>query len=137
MNQNEYCALEKKIDASIGRLADHLHTLPPSSLAADQSMRHRPDQRILNRLEELREALFLFCGVEDLELSERPSNCLRSQHICTISQLVKRSPADLLKIRNFGANSLKEIKQVLSLRNLSLGMDLRFGGQPEFAEDDE
>jgi DNA-directed RNA polymerase subunit alpha len=60
--------------------------------------------------------------VQELELSVRASNCLESEKVETIGQLVKYTEADLLKIRSFGKTSLKEIRRKLADMGLSLGM---------------
>lgn len=63
--------------------------------------------------------------LSELDLSVRASNCLRSEKTQAIQQLVIRSEYDLMKIRNFGKTSLKEIKKKLSDIDLTLGMDLQ------------
>ena len=60
--------------------------------------------------------------IAELELSVRASNCLESVKIETVGQLVKKTDADLLKIRSFGKTSLREIKRKLADIGLSLGM---------------
>lgn len=62
--------------------------------------------------------------VSTLELTVRPSNCLTMVGVHTIRDLVKRTEADLLKIRNFGKTSLNEIKEKLKKFDLHLGMDI-------------
>ncbi len=62
--------------------------------------------------------------VDGLELSVRASNCLASQDIHTIGQLVQMSEEDLLKVRSFGKTSLREVKRKLADIGLSLDMDL-------------
>jgi len=62
--------------------------------------------------------------VESLDLSVRASNCLSSQKIDTIGQLVAMSDDELLKVRSFGKTSLREIRRKLADLGLSLGMDL-------------
>lgn len=62
--------------------------------------------------------------IEDLDLSVRSRHCLDSENITTVGELVARSDAELLKVRNFGQTSLTEIKKKLASMNLSLGMDL-------------
>lgn len=56
----------------------------------------------------------------ELELSVRSSNCLKNANIQTIGDLCNKTEADLLKSRNFGRKSLKEIKEVLAEMGLSL-----------------
>jgi DNA-directed RNA polymerase subunit alpha len=58
--------------------------------------------------------------IEDLELSERPRNCLKRAQINTIGELVRRSADDLLAITNFGQKSLDEVLARLDERGLSL-----------------
>ncbi|MCC6737565.1 MAG: DNA-directed RNA polymerase subunit alpha [Planctomycetia bacterium] len=73
-------------------------------------------------MEELKQKLQM--SVSELDLSVRASNCLTSENIQTIGELVVRSEPDLLKVRNFGKTSLKEVKKKLADMGLSLGMDL-------------
>jgi DNA-directed RNA polymerase subunit alpha len=58
--------------------------------------------------------------IEDLDLSERPRNCLKRAQINTIGELVDRTQADLLAITNFGQKSLDEVIQRLDERGLAL-----------------
>ncbi len=60
--------------------------------------------------------------VQEMELSVRAANCLESEKIETVAQLVKMTEAELLKIRSFGKTSLREIKRKLVDMGLSLGM---------------
>ena len=58
--------------------------------------------------------------IEDLDLSERPRNCLKRAQINTIGELVERTEDDLLAITNFGQKSLDEVLQKLDERGLAL-----------------
>jgi DNA-directed RNA polymerase subunit alpha len=58
--------------------------------------------------------------IEELELSERPRNCLKRARVDTIGQLVQKTEDDLLAITNFGSKSLEEVIQKLDERGLSL-----------------
>jgi DNA-directed RNA polymerase subunit alpha len=58
--------------------------------------------------------------IEELELSERPRNCLKRARVDTIGQLVTKTEDDLLAITNFGSKSLEEVLQKLDERGLSL-----------------
>jgi DNA-directed RNA polymerase subunit alpha len=62
--------------------------------------------------------------VQELDLSVRANNCLESAKIQTVRDLVKKTDADLLKVRSFGKTSLREVKRKLADMGLSLGMDL-------------
>jgi DNA-directed RNA polymerase subunit alpha len=66
----------------------------------------------------------LFRSVDELELSVRASNCLKTANIRSIADLVQRTEHDLLKTKNFGKKSLNEIKTILGEMGLSLGMRL-------------
>ena len=66
----------------------------------------------------------LFRSVDELELSVRSANCLQQANIKTIGDLVQRTEAEMLKTKNFGRKSLKEIKEILAEMGLSLGMKL-------------
>jgi DNA-directed RNA polymerase subunit alpha len=66
----------------------------------------------------------LFRSVDELELSVRSANCLQNANIALIGELVQRSEQDMLKTKNFGRKSLKEIKEILSVMGLSLGLKI-------------
>jgi DNA-directed RNA polymerase subunit alpha len=101
-------------------LEDHFELLtnfpeasPPEEDAARDETRPRT---------ELNENLFR--NVDELELSVRASNCLKTANIRTIADLVQKSEAELLKTKNFGKKSLNEIKTILGEMGLALGMRL-------------
>ncbi len=58
--------------------------------------------------------------IEDLELSERPRNCLKRAQVNSIGELLQKTEDDLLAITNFGQKSLDEVIQKLDERGLSL-----------------
>jgi DNA-directed RNA polymerase subunit alpha len=62
--------------------------------------------------------------VDELELSVRAANCLQAANIKYIGDLVQKTEAEMLKTKNFGRKSLKEIKDILNSMGLSLGMRL-------------
>lgn len=63
-------------------------------------------------------------SVEDLELSVRSFNCLQNAGIHYIGDLVQRTENEMLKTKNFGRKSLKEIKEILNEMGLELGMKI-------------
>lgn len=67
--------------------------------------------------------------VRDLELSVRSENCLMRGGVHFIGELVSRSRADLLKIRNLGKISLKEIEEKLTKFDLALSGEIE--GDPD------
>jgi DNA-directed RNA polymerase subunit alpha len=58
--------------------------------------------------------------IEDLDLSERPRNCLKRAQVNTVGELVQKTEDDLLAITNFGQKSLDEVVAKLDERGLSL-----------------
>ena len=58
--------------------------------------------------------------IEDLDLSERPRNCLKRAQIDTVGQLLERTEDDLFAITNFGQKSLDEVLEKLDERGLAL-----------------
>jgi len=74
----------------------------------------------------------LFRSVDELELSVRSANCLQNANITLIGELVQKSEQDMLKTKNFGRKSLKEIKEILGTMNLGLGM--KFDSWPAMLE---
>jgi len=63
-------------------------------------------------------------SLAELELSVRATNCLESEGIATVRDLVMRTDEELLEVRNFGETTLKEVKSKLAERGLSLGMKI-------------
>ncbi len=79
-------------------------------------------EEVDQELERIRELLGR--SVEELELSVRSSNCLKAANIKSLGELVRKTEADMLKYRNFGRKSLKEILDILDGMGLALGMDV-------------
>jgi DNA-directed RNA polymerase subunit alpha len=94
---------------------DFMHTPPPPPETGETGA-----EPVLRT--ELNEHLFR--SVDELELSVRASNCLKTANIRTIADLVQRTESELLKTKNFGKKSLNEIKTILGEMGLSLGMRL-------------
>ena len=82
----------------------------------DEPVEHLSEEEPLNEN--------LFRSVEELELSVRSANCLQNANIHIIGELVQKTEAEMLKTKNFGRKSLKEIKEILSDMGLSLGMKI-------------
>jgi DNA-directed RNA polymerase subunit alpha len=68
-------------------------------------------------------------SLAELELSVRATNCLESEGITTVRELVMRTDEELLEVRNFGETTLKEVKVKLAERGLNLGMKLPSGAR--------
>jgi len=80
------------------------------------------DEEVNEESEKMKELLDR--SVEELELSVRSSNCLKAANLKTLGELVTKSESDMLKYRNFGRKSLKEIADILDGMELHLGMDI-------------
>ncbi|RME80895.1 MAG: tetratricopeptide repeat protein [Planctomycetota bacterium] len=68
--------------------------------------------------------------IKEFELSVRARNCLNKMHIRTLGDLIEKTEEELLAYKNFGENSLQEIKDMLSKYNLSLGEGKRQAASP-------
>ncbi len=64
----------------------------------------------------------LWKTIDSLELSVRSANCLQNANIRFVGELVQKTESDMLKTKNFGRKSLKEIKDTLETMSLQLGM---------------
>ncbi|MCX5776602.1 MAG: DNA-directed RNA polymerase subunit alpha [Candidatus Firestonebacteria bacterium] len=73
-------------------------------------------------------------SVDELELSVRSANCLKLAGINTIDELVKKSESEMLKYRNFGKKSLKEINDILKTMGLDFNMDINSPDIPDDCE---
>ena len=60
--------------------------------------------------------------ISDFELSVRSRNCLKKMNIFTVGDLLRTSESELLSYKNFGETSLQEIKQILEIKEMRLGM---------------
>jgi DNA-directed RNA polymerase subunit alpha len=88
----------------------------------EEQMKEEVVEEVDEEIEKLRDLLGR--SVEELELSVRSGNCLRRANIKTLGDLVARSESEMLKYRNFGKQSLKEITEILAGMGLYLGMDV-------------
>ena len=72
----------------------------------------------------LRIRKLLKMSVDELELSVRSHNCLKSANIDTIGDLVRRDEQEMLRFRNFGRKSLQELSKILEEKGITFGMDV-------------
>jgi len=79
----------------------------------------------------------LLRSVDDLELTVRSANCLKAENIFFIGDLIQKSEVELLKTPNLGKKSLTEIKDILAIKGLSLGMRLENWPPPGLHQDQE
>ena len=80
------------------------------------------EEEVQEVLEDLPFNKNLLRKVEELELSVRSANCLKNDNIVYIGDLVQRSEPEMLRTQNFGRKSLNEIREVLKIMGLELGM---------------
>jgi len=79
-----------------------------SAEIAERSLAEDEDTELLNR------------PLDDIRLSVRARKCLRKLNIHTLSDLIQRTDAELLGVKNFGITSLNEIKKAIGKLGLSL-----------------
>ena len=80
------------------------------------------EEEVQEVLEDLPFNRNLLRKVDELELSVRSANCLKNDNIVYIGDLVQRSEPEMLRTPNFGRKSLNEIREVLKVMGLELGM---------------
>ncbi|MEO5333246.1 MAG: DNA-directed RNA polymerase subunit alpha [Magnetococcus sp. YQC-5] len=78
--------------------------------------------------------LNLFRKMDDIVLSVRSANCLRSEGVVYVGDLVQKTESSLLKMSNFGRKSMNELKVILQEMGLSFGMSLE-GWPPDNIEE--
>ncbi len=76
--------------------------------------------------DEIVDVSILSIPIEELGLSVRAFNCLNTAEVKTLGELVVLKKEELLKFRNFGKNSLREIEDVVESKGLRLGMHLKY-----------
>ena len=84
-------------------------------------------EKVVKKEAEEEENKYLSESIEILDLSKRPLNCLVSSKITKIRQLVSMSRDELMKMKNLGSKSLKEIEKKLEEKKLYLGMQFKRG----------
>lgn len=87
-------------------------------------MEDRPEQAAAGEQVDHELERKLNMSLAELELSVRATNCLESEGITTVRDLVIRTDEELLEVRNFGETTLKEVKSKLQERGMHLGMKL-------------
>jgi len=72
----------------------------------------------------LRVRKLLKTPLAELGLSVRAFNCLKAAEVKTLGDLAGLEISDMVKFRNFGKKSLKELEELMVSKNLNFGMDL-------------
>ena len=76
-------------------------------------------------------------SIEELDLSVRSKNCLKRANIYTLGDLIRKSEDEMMKVRNLGRKSLKEIMQKLHERGLDLNRSYDSDSFEDDVEDEE
>ncbi|MBY0228893.1 MAG: DNA-directed RNA polymerase subunit alpha [Gemmataceae bacterium] len=96
------------------------YTEPGPEIGLDGGLDEKPGDSA--EMQELERKLNM--SLAELDLSVRATNCLESEGITTVRDLVIRNDEELLEVRNFGETTLREVKQKLTERGLTLGMKI-------------
>ena len=81
------------------------------------------DMEILVSREEDKQVKLMELPIEEMDLSVRSYNCLKRAGVNTVEDLIKKSKADMLKVKNLGVKSIDEVIQKLESYGLSLRKD--------------
>ena len=84
---------------------------------------HMANEQILVSKEEDKQVKILELPIEEMDLSVRSYNCLKRAGVNTVEDIVKKSRADMLKVKNLGIKSIDEVIQKLESYGLSLRKD--------------
>jgi len=122
---------EKAVDEASRILIEHFEYLlffDDEDIAGSKSAEKEKISEDESAMESINENILK--PIEDLEISVRAYNCLKSAGIDTVAQLVQKNEYELLRTKNFGRRSLLEINEVLERLGLRLGMKI----DPEILE---
>ena len=86
---------------------------------------YEPEEKIANKKLEKK--------IEELDLSVRSYNCLKRAGINTVGELAQKTSEEMMRVRNLGRKSLKEVIQKLH----EIGLDLRQSYDSDFLDGDE
>lgn len=100
-------------------LQDHISMFVNFDKASEEKKVEKPEESEFQKIKKL-----LLMNVDELKLSVRAQNCLRSANIKTLSDLVRHQEVEMLQFRNFGRKSLAELGEILHENGLSFGMDV-------------
>ena len=107
-------------------LIDHFDIVSKLNEAiAAQNYMYEPEEKIANKKLEKR--------IEELDLSVRSLNCLKRAGINTVGELAQKTSEEMMRIRNLGRKSLKEVIQKLH----EIGLDLRQSYESEYLDLEE
>jgi len=99
-------------------LQDHVTPFLEFESGEIQEPEEKVDEEVLRVRKQLKRS------IDELELSVRAYNCLKSANIETIGDLVEKDEQEMLKYKNFGKKSLQELVEKLGNLGLEFGMDV-------------
>ena len=115
----KYDLAEKYIDTILEYFPNHKRaTLFKKDIDSSKTMFYDEERE----QKKTRKNQILETPISDFELSVRSRNCLKKMNINTVGDLLNISEVELLSYKNFGETSLREIKAILELKSLRLGM---------------
>lgn len=100
-------------------LKDHVEMFVNFDKATEEKKAEKPEESEFLKIKKL-----LLMNVDELKLSVRAQNCLRSANIKTLADLVRHQEVEMLQFRNFGRKSLAELGEILHENGLTFGMDV-------------
>lgn len=106
-------------------LIDHFNVISSiNEVVQEQEYMYEPEEKVANKILEKK--------IDDLDLSVRSYNCLKRAGINTVGELTQKTEEEMMRIRNLGRKSLKEI--VTKLREI--GLHLKHSYDVDFQIDD-
>ena len=107
-------------------LIDHFDVVSKLNEAiSNQNFMYEPEEKIANKKLEKK--------IEELDLSQRSYNCLKRAGINTVGELAQKTAEEMMRVRNLGRKSLKELIQKLH----EIGLDLRQSYEGEYLDLDD
>ena len=113
-------------------LIDHFNVIAKINEAIiEQNYMYEPEEKVTNKKLEKK--------IEDLDLSVRSYNCLKRAGINTVGELTQKTEEEMMRVRNLGRKSLKEVIQKLREIGLHLkhSYDIDYSGSPDEEDFDE
>ena len=107
-------------------LIDHFNVISAlNSIISSQNYMYEPEEKIANKKLEKK--------IEELDLSVRSYNCLKRAGINTVGELTQKTSEEMMRVRNLGRKSLKEVIQKLH----EIGLELRHSFDGDYLDSDE
>ena len=107
-------------------LIDHFSVISQlNSIISSQNYMYEPEEKIANKKLEKK--------IEELDLSVRSYNCLKRAGINTVGELTQKTSEEMMRVRNLGRKSLKEVIQKLH----EIGLELRHSFDGDYLDSDE